>query len=119
MMGFSPISMEYEWKFLHNHPKSKKPKRSSATHYHELESVSPMISPESRIYNVSVKEIDGEIIFFAEVEKKGGSEHRFGIHVAHLAGMPNPVVLRANEIMHHLEKDKIRDKANRKMNDGA
>lgn len=37
--------------------------------------------------------------------------------MAHLAGMPNPVVLRANEIMHHLEKDKIRDKANRKMHE--
>ncbi len=39
--------------------------------------------------------------------KEGGSEHSFGIHVAQLAGMPNQVVLRANEIMHHLEKDKI------------
>ena len=38
--------------------------------------------------------------------KPGGSEHSFGIHVAQMAGMPNPVVLRANEIMHFLEKDR-------------
>ena len=38
--------------------------------------------------------------------KEGGSEHSFGIHVAQMAGMPNPVVLRASEIMVHLEKDK-------------
>jgi DNA mismatch repair protein MutS len=38
--------------------------------------------------------------------KEGGSEHSFGIHVAQMAGMPNPVVLRAAEIMSHLEKDK-------------
>jgi DNA mismatch repair protein MutS len=38
--------------------------------------------------------------------KPGSSEHSFGIHVAQMAGMPQEVVLRANEIMHHLEKDK-------------
>jgi DNA mismatch repair protein MutS len=38
--------------------------------------------------------------------KEGGSEHSFGIHVAQLAGMPNKVVFRANEILHFLEKDK-------------
>lgn len=100
--------------FLHNHPKSKA-KTLFATHYHELNQLAHDF-PRIKNYNVSVKEIDGEIIFLRKL-KKGGSEHSFGIHVAHLAGMPNPVVLRANEIMHHLEKDKIRDKANRKMNE--
>ena len=38
--------------------------------------------------------------------KEGGSEHSFGIHVAQLAGMPNRVVIRANEILHFLERDK-------------
>jgi DNA mismatch repair protein MutS len=98
--------------FLHNHPKSKA-KTLFATHYHELNQLAHDFS-RIKNFNVSVKEIDGEIIFLRKL-KKGGSEHSFGIHVAHLAGMPNPVVLRANEIMHHLEKDKIRDKANRKI----
>jgi DNA mismatch repair protein MutS len=48
--------------------------------------------------------------------KEGGSEHSFGIHVAQLAGMPNKVVLRANEILHFLEKDKHKNE-NRKMQD--
>ena len=100
--------------FLHNHPKSKA-KTLFATHYHELNQLAHDF-PRIKNYNVSVKEIDGEIIFLRKL-KKGGSEHSFGIHVAHLAGMPNPVVLRANEIMHHLEKDKIRDKANRKIHE--
>ena len=39
--------------------------------------------------------------------KEGGSEHSFGIHVAQMAGMPNNVVIRANEIMKALEKDKM------------
>ena len=47
--------------------------------------------------------------------KKGGSEHSFGIHVAQMAGMPNPVVIRAAEIMQHLEKDKIKDQMDEKM----
>ena len=91
--------------FLHNHPKFKA-KTLFATHYHELNQLAEDF-PRIHNYNVSVKEIDGEIIFLRKL-KKGGSEHSFGIHVAHLAGMPNPVVLRANEIMHHLEKDKIK-----------
>ena len=56
-------------------------------------------------YNVSVKEVRDKVIFLRKL-KKGGSEHSFGIHVAQMAGMPNPVVIRANEIMHFLEKDR-------------
>ena len=47
--------------------------------------------------------------------KPGGSQHSFGIHVAQLAGMPNKVVIRANEIMHFLEKDHRKDLLDRKM----
>ena len=46
--------------------------------------------------------------------KEGGSEHSFGIHVAQLAGMPNKIVLRANEILHFLEKEKHRNEPNKK-----
>ncbi|MFT4735411.1 MAG: DNA mismatch repair protein MutS, partial [Arcticibacterium sp.] len=98
--------------FLHNHPKFKA-KTLFATHYHELNQLAEDF-PRIHNYNVSVKEIDGEIIFLRKL-KKGGSEHSFGIHVAHLAGMPTPVVLRANEIMHHLEKDKIKQHHHKKV----
>ena len=47
--------------------------------------------------------------------KEGGSEHSFGIHVAQLAGMPNRIVLRANEILHFLEKDKHKNEGAKKM----
>ena len=46
--------------------------------------------------------------------KEGGSEHSFGIHVAQMAGMPNRVVLRANEILHFLEKDKHKNETREK-----
>ncbi len=56
-----------------------------------------------------MKEVGDKIIFMRKL-KEGGSEHGFGIQVAQLAGMPNPVVLRANDILHFLEKEKRHDK---------
>ncbi|WP_051360151.1 DNA mismatch repair protein MutS [Adhaeribacter aquaticus] len=89
---------------LHNHPKSRA-KTLFATHYHELNQLAEDL-PRVRNYNVSVKEAGDKILFMRKLVP-GGSEHSFGIHVAQMAGMPNDVVIRANEIMHHLEKDKI------------
>ena len=80
-----------------------RPKTLFATHYHEL---NEMEKTFRRIvnYNVSVKEIDGKIIFMRKLQR-GGSEHSFGIHVAQLAGMPKGIVKRANEVLSHLEKE--------------
>jgi DNA mismatch repair protein MutS len=89
--------------FLHNHP-TFKAKTLFATHYHELNQLSGDF-PRVKNFNVSVKEVGNKVIFMRKL-KEGGSEHSFGIHVAQMAGMPNPVVLRAAEIMGHLEKDK-------------
>lgn len=89
--------------FLHNHPKSRA-KTLFATHYHELNQLAEDF-PKIKNFNVSVKEVGNKVIFMRKL-KEGGSEHSFGIHVAQMAGMPNPVVLRAAEIMGHLEKDK-------------
>jgi DNA mismatch repair protein MutS len=89
--------------YLHNH-KEVKPKTLFATHYHELNQLADNL-PRVKNFNVSVKEAGDKIIFMRKL-KEGGSEHSFGIHVAQLAGMPNPVVLRANEILHFLEKEK-------------
>ncbi len=89
--------------FLHNHS-TFKAKTLFATHYHELNQLSGDF-PRIKNFNVSVKEVGNKVIFMRKL-KEGGSEHSFGIHVAQMAGMPNPVVLRAAEIMGHLEKDK-------------
>ncbi|GAB3876796.1 DNA mismatch repair protein MutS [Hymenobacter segetis] len=88
---------------LHNNPKAKA-KTLFATHYHELNQLADDCS-RVRNYNVAVKEADGRILFLRKLQP-GGSEHSFGIHVARLAGMPTSVVLRANEIMHHLEVER-------------
>jgi DNA mismatch repair protein MutS len=92
--------------FLHKHPKAKA-KTLFATHYHELNQLTADF-PRIKNFNVSVKETGNKIIFMRKL-KPGGSEHSFGIHVAQLAGMPNQVVLRANEILLHLEKDKVQE----------
>ena len=89
--------------YLHNH-KEYKPKTLFATHYHELNQLAEDL-PRVKNFNVSVKEVSDKIIFMRKL-KEGGSEHSFGIHVAQLAGMPNRIVFRANEILHFLEKDK-------------
>src|SRR5690606_11549029 len=89
--------------YLHNPPKFKA-KTLFATHYHELNQLAQDF-PKVKNFNVSVKEMGNKVIFMRKL-RSGGSEHSFGIHVAQMAGMPNPVVLRAAEIMRHMEKDK-------------
>ena len=86
--------------YLHSNGKAR-PKVMFATHYHEL---IDMESQYERIknYHVSVKEIDGRVIFLRKLVP-GGSEHSFGIHVARLAGMPPQVVNRADVMLQQLE----------------
>ncbi len=78
------------------------PKTLFATHYHEL---NEMKNTHDRIINVnvSVKEIDGKVVFLRKLAP-GGSEHSFGIHVARLAGMPRAIVNRADQVLHQLEQ---------------
>ena len=64
-----------------------------ATHYHELNEMEKHF-PRIKNYNVSVKEVDGKVIFLRKLVP-GGSEHSFGIHVAEIAGMPRSIVKRA------------------------
>ena len=99
---------------LHNH-KDFKPKTLFATHYHELNQLEEDL-PRVKNFNVSVKEVGDKIIFMRKL-KPGGSEHSFGIHVAQIAGMPNRVVFRANEILHFLEKDKHKNENRKKLQD--
>ena len=72
-----------------------------ATHYHELNEMEKTFD-RIRNYNVSVREVNGKIIFLRKLVR-GGSEHSFGIHVAKLAGMPASIVERANQILADLE----------------
>ena len=85
---------------IHEHPKAQA-KTLFATHYHEL---NEMERSYKRIanYNVSVHEADGKVIFLRKLVR-GGSEHSFGIHVARLAGMPQSIVKRAEQILKQLE----------------
>lgn len=87
--------------FLHEHPRFKA-KTLFATHYHELNEMEKLFD-RIHNYNVSVKEIDGRIIFLRKL-MKGGSNHSFGIHVAKLAGMPVVVLERAKQMLVELEK---------------
>ncbi|MBO7051953.1 MAG: DNA mismatch repair protein MutS [Prevotella sp.] len=88
--------------YLHEH-KGAGARTLFATHYHELNEMQNHYQ-RIRNYNVSVKDIDGKVIFLRKLVE-GGSEHSFGIHVAQLAGMPPSIVKRANEVLTALEKE--------------
>ena len=88
--------------YLHENPKAQA-RTLFATHYHELNEMEKNFQ-RIKNYNVSVREVDGKVIFLRKLER-GGSEHSFGIHVAEIAGMPRSIVKRANVILKELEKD--------------
>ncbi len=87
--------------YIHNHPHLRA-KTLFATHYHELTQLADLL-PGVRNYNVAVTEADGKVVFLHKIVA-GGADKSYGIHVAQLAGLPTPVVQRANEIMAELEK---------------
>lgn len=89
--------------FLHNN-KVAKPKTMFATHYHELNELADKF-PHIKNYNVAVKESGNKVIFLRKLVE-GGSQHSFGIHVAKMAGMPNELIKRANEILSELESQR-------------
>lgn len=88
-----------------------------ATHYHELNEMAKTF-PRIANCNVSVKEIDGKVVFLRKLEK-GGSEHSFGIHVAKLAGLPQSIVSRANSVLKQLEAANSRDAINQSLSEIA
>ena len=88
--------------YLHEQPKARA-RTLFATHYHELNEMEKNFQ-RIKNYNVSVKEVDGKVIFLRRLER-GGSEHSFGIHVAEIAGMPRSIVKRANVILKQLEAE--------------
>jgi DNA mismatch repair protein MutS len=86
--------------YLHEHP--TRPKTLFATHYHELNEMAAGF-PRIKNYNVAVKEGKDKVLFLRKLEP-GGSHHSFGIHVARMAGMPGPVVQKAEKLLRQLEK---------------
>ena len=89
--------------FLHEHRRHRA-KVLFATHYHELNDMAAQF-PRIKNFHVSVKEVNNKILFMRKLEP-GGSEHSFGIHVARMAGMPQQVLNRADEILKELEKSR-------------
>ncbi|MDD2996735.1 MAG: DNA mismatch repair protein MutS [Paludibacter sp.] len=88
--------------YIHEHPNAHA-KTLFATHYHELNEMEKSFS-RIKNYNVSVKEVDKKIIFLRKLVR-GGSEHSFGIHVAKMAGMPQSIVKRSEQILKELESE--------------
>jgi len=86
--------------YIHNHPRLKS-RTLFATHYHELTQL-PDVLPNIKNYNVAVSEVDNKVIFLHKIVP-GGADRSYGIHVAQLAGIPSPVITRANEILAQLE----------------
>ena len=87
--------------YVHNHPQLRA-KTLFATHYHELTQLAELL-PGVRNYNVAVSEADNKVVFLHKIVP-GGADRSYGIHVAQLAGLPAPVIQRANEIMSQLER---------------
>ncbi|MGX5856668.1 DNA mismatch repair protein MutS [Dyadobacter jiangsuensis] len=100
--------------YLHSQSNCR-PKTLFATHYHELNQLAEDF-PRIKNFNVAVKEVDSKVVFLRKL-KPGGSAHSFGIHVAQIAGMPQPIVLRASEIMQHLEKDHVAHEHKKRVKD--
>ena len=88
--------------YLQSH--SFKPKTLFATHYHELNELEGKLEGIKN-FHIEIREQGNQIVFLRKL-KRGGSEHSFGIHVAQLAGIPNPVLIRASEILLELEKSR-------------
>ena len=86
--------------YIHNHPHLRA-KTLFATHYHELTQLADLL-PGVRNYNVAVSESDGRVVFLHKIIP-GGADRSYGIHVGQLAGLPGPVVQRADEILRQLE----------------
>ncbi len=86
--------------FLHNRPEVAA-KTLFATHYHELVDLAAFL-PRVRNYHVAVSEEGGGIVFLHRV-LPGGADRSYGVQVAELAGLPRPVIARAQELLQELE----------------
>ncbi|MBN1810536.1 MAG: DNA mismatch repair protein MutS, partial [Anaerolineae bacterium] len=91
--------------YLHNHPQ-RRSRTLFATHYHELTELADLL-PAVRNYNLGVVEEGDHVVFLHKVEP-GGADRSYGIHVAQMAGVPKPVIHRAEEMLEQLESGAFR-----------
>jgi DNA mismatch repair protein MutS len=91
--------------YLHNHPE-RRARTLFATHYHELTEMAEQL-PAVRNYNLAVLEEGDRVVFLHKVVP-GGADRSYGIHVAQLAGVPRPVLHRAEELLEQLESGEFR-----------
>jgi DNA mismatch repair protein MutS len=91
--------------YLHNHPE-RRARTLFATHYHELIEIAETL-PAVRNFNLSVIEEGDHVVFLHKV-LPGGADRSYGIHVAQLAGVPRPVIHRAEELLTQLESGELR-----------
>jgi DNA mismatch repair protein MutS len=94
--------------YIHNHPRLRA-RTLFATHFHELTRLAELL-PGVRNYNVAVSEEGGQVVFLHKIVP-GGADRSYGIHVAQLAGLPRPVINRAQEILTDLESDSTKARA--------
>ncbi len=87
--------------YIHNHPRLRA-RTLFATHYHELIQLADHL-PHVRNYNVAVAEEGDRVVFLHHIVP-GGADRSYGIHVAQLAGLPRPVIRRAEELLEELEQ---------------
>jgi DNA mismatch repair protein MutS len=91
--------------YLHNHPQ-RRARTLFATHYHELTELADRL-PAVRNYSLAVVEEGDHVVFLHKVEP-GGADRSYGIHVAQMAGVPKPVIHRAEEMLAQLESGEFR-----------
>ncbi|NLT27880.1 MAG: DNA mismatch repair protein MutS [Dehalococcoidales bacterium] len=96
--------------YIHNY-KGLGAKTLFATHYHELVQLADYL-PRVRNFNVAVAEEAGNVIFLHRIVP-GGVDKSYGIHVAKLAGLPKPVIHRADEVLEELEANGAPDSLTR------
>ncbi|MBN1887491.1 MAG: DNA mismatch repair protein MutS [Thermoflexales bacterium] len=90
--------------FIHNHP-AHAAKTLFATHYHELAELEARL-PRVRNVNAAVAEEAGTVVFLHHI-RPGAADKSYGVHVAQLAGLPKPVIRRAQDILEQLEKGEL------------
>lgn len=88
-----------------------------ATHYHEL-NVMTKTYPQIKNYRITVTEENGEIEFLRKIVQ-GGASKSYGIQVAKMAGLPNAVIRRSQDLMVKMQKDFSNNLATRKKSDSA
>ncbi|HSK71333.1 MAG TPA: DNA mismatch repair protein MutS [Pyrinomonadaceae bacterium] len=87
--------------YLHNSPEHSA-KTLFATHYHELTELAEGL-PGGKNYQITAAERDGEIVFLHKLER-GKASKSYGIAVAQLAGLPQTVIQRAQQVLSKLEQ---------------